>query len=119
MKITKVKLENYRNYHYSVVEFSDGITLVSGANGQGKTNLVESLVLGSTTKSPRTSSLQETIRDGETQAFVEITAERSFGKVTLGYRIDGKGDKHFFVNGNEVKKLSEVFGNIVIIFKGE
>lgn len=116
MKITKVKLENYRNYHYSVVEFSDGITLVSGANGQGKTNLVESLVLGSTTKSPRTSSLQETIRDGETQAFVEITAERSFGNVTLGYRIDGKGDKHFFVNGNEVKKLSEVFGNIVIIY---
>ena len=116
MKITKVKLENYRNYHYSVVEFDDGITLISGANGQGKTNLVESIVLASTTKSPRTSSLQETIRDGETQAVVEICAERNYGNITLGYEIDSKGDKHFSVNGNEVKKLSEVFGNIVVIY---
>ena len=61
MKITKVKLENYRNYHYAVIDLFDGITLVSGANGQGKTNLVESMVIASTTKSPRTSSLQEVI----------------------------------------------------------
>jgi len=116
MKINSVKLQNFRNYDYVVVDFAENITLVSGANGQGKTNLVESLVLASTTKSPRTSSLQELIKDGKDNAKATISATRNFGNVEIEFTISSKGEKSFFVNGNQVSKLSEVFGNIVVVY---
>ena len=116
MKINSVKLQNFRNYDYVVVDFAEKITLVSGANGQGKTNLVESLVLASTTKSPRTSSLQELIKDGKDNAKATISATRNFGNVEIEFTISSKGEKSFFVNGNQVSKLSEVFGNIVVVY---
>lgn len=116
MKILGVKLENFRNYHYEVVDLYDGITLISGANGQGKTNLVESVVIASTTKSPRTSSLNEVIKDGANRAVVNVELERKFGRINLAFEIDGKGERHFYINGNPVSKMSEVFGNAVVIY---
>lgn len=116
MRIKNIKLTNYRNYDLAEVDFSNGITLISGANGQGKTNLVESLVIASTTKSPRTSSLQETIKDGKDVTRVNIIVERNYGDVEISYIIDNKGDKKFFINGNPVVKMGEVFGNVVIIY---
>lgn len=116
MKVKAVKLSSYRNYDYQVVDFPAKITLVSGANGQGKTNLVESLIVASTTKSPRTSNMGELIKDGKDRAEVEILLERRFGEMRIGFTIDGKGEKKFFINSNQVSKLSEVFGNLVIVY---
>ena len=53
MKICSVKLNNYRNYQQVDITLGDGITMLSGKNGQGKTNFVESIYFASTTKSPR------------------------------------------------------------------
>jgi len=116
MKITRVKLEHFRNHKETLVEFSNGINIISGQNGQGKTNLVESLVVASTTKSPRTSKDNDMINCNNNVASVEMDIERSFGKVKIKYIIDRSEGKVFFVNNNEVKKMSEVFGNLVTIY---
>lgn len=49
--ITKVHLEDFRNFRKKALEFSDGITLIVGPNASGKTNILESLFLLSTGKS--------------------------------------------------------------------
>jgi len=116
MEIKKLKLTNFRNYDYALVDFGKGISLVTGANAQGKTNLVESLVIASTTKSPRTSSLQEVIKDGQASAGVEVIYERKYGQASISYTISAKGEKTFCLNGNPVSKLGEIFGNIVVIY---
>lgn len=116
MKITNVRLINFRNHGETTVEFSDGINIVSGQNGQGKTNLVESLVVASTTKSPRTSKDADMIKANENLAQVEIEVERNFGKIKIQYVIDKAEGKVFRINYNEVKKMSEVFGNLVTIY---
>ena len=116
MKIKRVELLNYRNYELAGVDFDSGITLISGANGQGKTNLVESVVVAATTKSPKTSSSNELIKDGKNLASVKILVERDFGDIEISYNIPSKGDKEFFINGNKVAKLSEVFGNLVTVY---
>ena len=116
MKITRVKLEHFRNHKETLVEFLDGINIISGQNGQGKTNLAESLVVASTTKSPRTSKDNDMINCNNNVASVEMDIERSFGKVKVKYVIDRSEGKVFFVNNNEVKKMSEVFGNLVTIY---
>ena len=116
MKVKSIKLVSFRNYDYQVVDFPMQITLIAGSNGQGKTNLVESLVVGATTKSPRTSNMSELVKEGAPNARVEIALERKFGSMQIDYTIDSKGEKKFFVNTNPVSKLSEVFGNLVVVY---
>ncbi len=43
MWISNIKLENFRNYKDSNVDFNQGINIFIGDNAQGKTNLLESL----------------------------------------------------------------------------
>ena len=50
MRVLWCKLKNFRNYEEAFVEFSDGMNLISGQNGQGKTNLVEAVMLNALTK---------------------------------------------------------------------
>lgn len=116
MKIKSIKLESFRNYDYQIVDFPMQITLVSGANGQGKTNLVESVVVASTTKSPRTSNTSELVKDGSDNAKVEILLERKFGQMDLSFEISSKGEKKFFVNSNQISKMGDVFGNLVVVY---
>lgn len=116
MKIKSIKLISFRNYDYQIVDFPMQITLVSGSNGQGKTNLVESIVVSATTKSPRTSNISELVKDGSSEANVEILLDRKFGKMTLSCVINAKGEKKFFINSNPVSKMSEVFGNLVVVY---
>ena len=116
MKIKSVKLVSFRNYDYQIVDFPMQITLVSGTNGQGKTNLVESVVVAATTKSPRTSNMSELVKDGSTETLVEILLERKFGQMNLSFTINAKGEKKFFINSNPVSKMSDVFGNLVVVY---
>ncbi|MDC0448997.1 DNA replication and repair protein RecF [bacterium] len=54
MQINTLRLQNYRNHKNLELEFDPKITLIVGPNGTGKTNILESIYLLSTVKSPRT-----------------------------------------------------------------
>src|SRR6202140_637497 len=43
MLITRVELENIKNYRQIVMDFWRGTTPISGANGAGKTTIVEAI----------------------------------------------------------------------------
>lgn len=116
MQVKWCKLNNFRNYNDEVVEFLPGINLISGQNGQGKTNLVESVMLCALSKSPRTSHDEDLKTEGESHSEVEIAVERNFGEVKLKCILDSDAGKKFFINSNEVKKVSEIFGNLVAVY---
>jgi DNA replication and repair protein RecF len=52
--VNELSLINFRNYQELTLELSAGLTLLTGLNGQGKTNLLEALYLLSHLRSPRT-----------------------------------------------------------------
>ena len=54
MRLLFLELRNYRNYARLELEPGPGLNLFLGANGQGKTNLLESVALLALTSSPRT-----------------------------------------------------------------
>jgi DNA replication and repair protein RecF len=49
--ITAVKLSDFRNFRSKHLEFSDKVTLITGPNASGKTNILESVFLLSTGRS--------------------------------------------------------------------
>jgi DNA replication and repair protein RecF len=99
MRVTRVELRDFRNYGRAAVELGERLTVVTGANGAGKTNLLEAIYFVCTGRSPRTSNERELIRLGSNVARVELeastegTRHRLEGGLALGepkrMRIDG------------------------------
>lgn len=54
MEITQLQLKNYRNHLDFSSRFDPNTTVITGENGSGKTNILESIHLLSVCKSPRT-----------------------------------------------------------------
>ena len=116
MRVKWLKIKNFRNYDNQFVEFYDGINLISGKNGQGKTNLVEAVMLTALTKGPRTSRDEDMRKENTDQTSVEVCVEHSFGDVSISASISETEKKSFCINKNQTKKVSEVFGNLVAVY---
>lgn len=76
MLVTHLSLTDFRNYETLEVALSAGPNLFVGSNGQGKTNLVESLGYLSTLGSHRVSTDQAMIRQGRDFAIVRARLAR-------------------------------------------
>ena len=61
MHLAHLSLTNFRNYVRCDLDFSSPITVVLGANAQGKTNLLEAIYYLATSQSPRTRSDRELV----------------------------------------------------------
>ena len=116
MQVKSCKLTNFRNYETLETEFFSGVNLIAGGNGQGKTNLVEAVMLLALSKSPRTSHDEDLVRESQSLARVELVIERDFGKMKLECVLGKETGKKFFINSNEIKKVSDIFGNLVAVY---
>jgi DNA replication and repair protein RecF len=88
-RVRCVRTLGFRNLAESEAPLGEAITLAWGANGSGKTNLLEALYVGLAGRSPRTSTDREAIAFGEPLARVEVEIE-SGGSA-------GDGDVHEFL----------------------
>ena len=64
MRVLAVSLRDFRCYEDAEVSLGAGLTVVSGRNGAGKTNLLEALYFGCTGRSCRTTNEREVVRFG-------------------------------------------------------
>lgn len=69
MRVSEIRLHDFRNYEDLQAVFSDGIHVLAGKNAQGKTNLLEALLYLSTTRSHRTNTDKDLIRE-KSEAFL-------------------------------------------------
>src|SRR6478735_12640829 len=70
MYVDHLQLADFRSYEAVDVALGSGVTTFVGANGQGKTNLVEAVEYLSTLGSHRVSSDQPLVRAGAERAVV-------------------------------------------------
>ncbi len=70
--VRSVSLRDFRSYERLELELEPGLVLVTGANGAGKTNLLESLHVGTQGFSPRTRSDAQLVRLGASGARVAL-----------------------------------------------
>lgn len=114
MYVKKLKLRNFRNYENAVIELSDGLNLITGDNAQGKTNLLESLVYLSLTRSHRISDDRKLIRDDCPFADIRCLCESGGREKELEAVISAKG-KTLMVQRSPVTRSSEFIGLLNVI----
>ena len=73
MKLSRLRLYDFRNYKQLQLELDPGVNLILGENAQGKTNLLEAVSYLSTGRSFRTAKTQELIRFGAD--FADLNAD--------------------------------------------
>ncbi len=89
MIVETLSLESWRNVQAAEVEFDPGLTLFTGPNAQGKTNLLEAVFLLATGRSHRTSRPEELIAFQRPQAYLRARIQRSSGEYQLTARVEG------------------------------
>jgi DNA replication and repair protein RecF len=110
MRARRVSTLGFRNLTPADVALSDGLTLVWGANGAGKTNLLEALYLGLAGRSPRTKADRETVAFGEPLARVEVEVwdeDPAGGPRTFRCAIERAGERRHQVDGRTVDPAAD------------
>ncbi|EMA50731.1 AAA family ATPase [Halococcus salifodinae] len=92
MKIKRLRLENVRSYDDQTVEFPDGVILVHGENGSGKTSLLMGIFGGLflskiTSVGSNSFTLEDLVRRGEDSACVELVFEVGGTAYTTEWRL--------------------------------
>jgi DNA replication and repair protein RecF len=116
----RVKLTNFRNYDSADIEFSPGVNLIYGPNGQGKTNLVEALNFFASLDSHRVAGHSPLIRQGKSTAIISLELSHEGRDLLLEYEINTDSSNRARLNKSEVAKSKEILGYLnSVIFAPE
>jgi DNA replication and repair protein RecF len=112
MYISRLNLQNYRNYQSETFEFSPGINIISGENAQGKTNVAEAIFFLCTGYSPRVTREKQVINHNAKSAVITAYAKSLvLGDLSTSVEFMQSGKK-ITVNGTPAQKTAELIGNI-------
>ncbi len=115
MILKSISLKNYRNYKEQYIDFSSSINFIIGENGQGKTNLLESIYMSSNFKSFRSND-RDTINFNDDNSIIKANFYSDYN-FDIEVKLNRNLKKKILLNGNNVNKLSEIITKIpVIIF---
>jgi DNA replication and repair protein RecF len=114
VRIVRLAMRNFRSYAAADVELGAGVTVVSGRNGAGKTNLLDALYFGCTGRSARTTNERELVRFGEQVVRVEVTTEAPDGPHELSVGFTPGEPKRMSADGVRVERLLDVPGRPLV-----
>ncbi len=113
MQISKVEFANFRNYPNASFEFPNGTTVIVGSNGVGKTNILESVMVLSTGKSPRASLEQELINlDSQIARVIGYTDENDKLEVVIARKSESRRVQKIYRINNAQKTSTDFVGRI-------
>lgn len=115
MFINSLYLNNFRNYEKQEIIFANGINILVGSNGQGKTNVLEGIYYLLTGKSYRVSHESELIHWGQKNFYLKANFQ-AFGRKYCLESYYEKGKKAIKINNIACQKLSEYVGMINVVF---
>lgn len=122
MHVKSLSLNNFRNYEQALIAPSDGVTVFTGPNAQGKTNILEALHLCCLGRSHRTARDEELIRWGAQSARVQIQTQQRDGthEVTILLDKAQKKKKTVRIGARQAERIGELFGHVCgVLFSPE
>ncbi len=103
MHVARLSLTDYRNYERAELVLGPGATVFVGRNGQGKTNLVESIGYLATLGSHRVSGDQALIRAGADAAIVRALLTHGDRELLVELQLNRQGANRAQLNRSPVK----------------
>jgi len=113
--IFSIEQSGFRNLREFSIEFSEGITVVSGQNGSGKSNLLEAIHIICQGFSFRTKSLQEAVKWNSNDFVVRANTGLSEQKNEAAIQVSNAGTRTK-LNGKEFRRASALFGSAPLVF---
>lgn len=113
MYIKELKLRNFRNYDSCSIQFHKNINIILGENAQGKTNILESLIFLSSTRSHRLQYDQQMIKENKECCNIDcIYFDERDKKISAVIHQRGKT---LLLNQLPILKSSEFIGKLNVV----
>jgi len=93
LRLTSLQLRNYRNYQRLDLEPGSRLNVFLGANGEGKTNLLESVALLALSSSPRARRDSELVGPLAPEARIGAVVESGARRAEIGISIRVEGER--------------------------
>jgi DNA replication and repair protein RecF len=115
VRVAHLSLTDFRNYESAELQLTPGPNLFVGSNGQGKTNLVESLGYLSTLGSHRVSTDHAMIRTGCDSAIIRARLSNGEQSVLAEVQINRVGANRAQINRSAIKtrELPRYFSSVL------
>ena len=113
MRVTQIELRNFRNYIHAGLCPDQRLTVLTGPNAQGKTNVLEALHLCCLGRSHRTAHDRELITWGQERCSVKVAVHRRDGNhqaAVMLHRGETKR-KQVQINGKQANRIGELMGH--------
>lgn len=110
MYVSHLEVTDFRSWEQAELTFDPGIAVLVGANGQGKTNLLEALGYLATLGSHRVSADAALVRQGAESAIVRATVVHEGRELTVELQISPGKANRARVNRSPVPRAREVLG---------
>lgn len=116
MFISNLSLTNFRSYKQLDLGLEPGITIFIGRNGEGKTNIIESILYLSFLSSHRVSSDQPLVQLGANSAYVRAKSQIPGREVLVELEINADKANRARINQNPVRSQKELFGIVHAVY---
>ena len=116
MHLSHVSLKNFRSYSELELSLTPGITIFLGKNGEGKTNIVESMMYLAFLTSHRTSGDQPLVRLGESAAYIRAKITNPERDILVELEINADKANRARINQNPIRSQKELFGLLQCVY---
>lgn len=117
MHVAWVELRDFRNHRRTeLAGVPGGFVLVVGANGEGKTNLLEGLAFLFFLASPRSTSTEPVVRRGAEAGFVRGEIHTASGRVLVEVEIPIRGASRAKVNRSPIRRRRDLRRQVRAVF---
>jgi DNA replication and repair protein RecF len=114
--ITNLNLTNYRSYSTLDLSLSEGISIFVGKNGEGKTNIAESILYLTFLNSHRASGNTPLVKLGNQSAYIRAKVKYPEREILVELEINSEKANRAKVNQNPVRSQKEIFGIVQTIY---
>lgn len=120
MYLKVLDLTNFRSYEHLTLYLEPGITIFVGANGQGKTNLIEALWYLTTLRSHRVAQDQALIKRGEQNTYIRALFSRNQKDLKIEASISQLKSNEVRLQGNVLPRPRQILGQVrAVLFSPE
>lgn len=115
MQIKFLDLQNFRNIESLSAEFHPGCNIIYGENGQGKTNILESIYMCGFGKSHKNSKEREMIQNGYDEAHIKASFTSDLNSRRVDIHLRKNKPKGMALDRVPIRRYGELYGNILVV----